>query len=235
MKLRRYLSFSLILLLLATLTGGLAKSQSASGGVKFSGGVTVGGAAALNQLIADGDSITFGIGVTTPWPSLITSTGYTVTNIGVSGANCSASRTAYQPFLVPGHRNVLYIWCGTNNIAGSQSPATTYTALSGYISGARTYAAAHSITNLIIITATMLSRDNPAGLDTNRATYNGLIRANTAGADFVVDFDSLSTGGGQLGCNGCATTSGNFNSDHIHPNNTGETTIIVPAMQAVLP
>lgn len=224
---KHYLIF--VVLLLAAVAG-LAKSQSASGGVTYSGGVTVGGAAALNQLITDGDSITFGIGVTTPWPSLITSTGYTLNNIGVSGANCSAARTAYQPFLVPGHRNVLYIWCGTNNIAGGQSPTTTYTALSGYISGARTYAAAHSITNLVIITATMLSRDNPAGLDTNRAAYNTLIRANAAGADSIVDFDPT-----QLGCNGCATTSGNFNSDMIHPNNTGETTIIVPMMQTVLP
>lgn len=220
----------LSLLLIATLTGGLAKSQSASGGIKLSGGVKIGGAATLDSLITDGDSITFGIGVTTPWPSLITHTAYTLNNIAVSGANCSAARTAYQPFLLPGKRNVLFIWCGTNNIAGAQSPTTTYTALSGYISGARTYAATHSIASLTIITATMASRDNPAGLDTNRAAYNNLIRANTAGADFVVDFDPT-----QLGCNGCATTSGNFNSDHIHPNNTGEVGIIVPAMQAVLP
>lgn len=224
----------LIVLLLLAAIAALAKSQTASGGIKFSGGVTVGGATLLDQLITDGDSITFGIGVTTPWPSLLVSPAYTLNNIAVSGANCSAARTAYQPFLVPGHRNVLYIWCGTNNISSSQSPATTYTALSGYISAARAYATAHAISSLTIITATMLSRDNPAGLDTNRATYNGLIRANTAGADFIVDFDSLSIGGGQLGCNGCATTSGNFNSDHIHPNNTGEA-IITPAMQAVLP
>lgn len=230
---RRYLSI-LLVLLLTSLGGGLAKSQSASGGIKLSGGVTVGGAAATNQLITDGDSITFGIGVTTPWPSLLTSTGYTLNNIAVSGANCSAARTAYQPFLLPGVRNVLYIWCGTNNIAGAQSPATTYTALSGYISGARAYATAHSIASLTIITATMLSRDNPAGLDTNRAAYNALVVGNAAGADVVINFDSLSIGGGQLGCNGCATTSGNFNSDHIHPNNTGEA-IITPAMQAVLP
>lgn len=230
---RRYLSI-LLILLLTSLGGGLAKSQSASGGVKISGGVMVGGAAATNQLITDGDSLTFGIGVTTPWPSLLTSTGYTLNNIAVSGANCSAARTAYQPFLIPGVRNVLYIWCGTNNIAGAQTPATTYTALSGYISGARAYATAHSITNLIIITATMLSRDNPAGLDTNRAAFNALVTGNAAGADFVIDFDALTWGSGQLGCNGCATTSGNFNSDHIHWNNTGEA-FGVSAFQSVLP
>jgi hypothetical protein len=155
-------------------------------------------------------------------------TKYSNYNIAFVGANCSAARTAYQPLLVAGQTNVLYIWCGTNNIAGSQSAATTYTALSGYISAARTFASANSLT-LKIIVPTMLSRDNPAGLDTVRAQYNTLIRANTAGADFVVDFDPT-----QLGCNGCATTSGLFNADLIHPNNAGEA-IINQMFQAVLP
>jgi hypothetical protein len=76
----------------------------------------------------------------------------------------------------------------------------------------------------------MLSRDNPAGFDVARAQYNTLIRANTAGADFVVDFDPT-----VLGCNGCASNTFYFNIDKIHPNNIGEYGIIVPMMQAVLP
>jgi lysophospholipase L1-like esterase len=180
-------------------------------------------------MVADGDSITAGVGVTTPWPSFVSSpTKYSTYNIAFSGADCSAARTAYQPLLASGQTNVLYIWCGTNNIAGSQSAATTYTALSGYISAARTYASAHSLT-LKIVVATMLSRDNPAGLDTERAAFNTSVRGNAAGADFVVDFDPT-----QLGCNNCATTSGLFNADKIHPNDAGEK-IIIQMMQAVLP
>jgi lysophospholipase L1-like esterase len=224
----------LVVLCCFGLLTGLARAQTASGGVKYSGGIKVLGDP-FDVLVADGDSITFGVGVTTPWPSLISAPAFTVHNIGVSGANCSAARTAYQPFLQAGKRNFLFIWCGTNNIAGGQSAATTYTALSGYISAARAYASANSITSLTIITATMLSRDNPAGLDSVRAAFNTSVRTNTAGADFVIDFDSLSIGGGQLGCNGCATTSGDFGGDFIHPNNTGETGIIVPAFQAVIP
>jgi len=175
-------------------------------------------------LVTVGDSITFGVGVTTPWPSLITSTGYTLHNIAVSGSNCPTHVTSdVYSFYTPGQKNTLYVWCGTNNIAGGQSASSTYSTLSTYIAEAMAI-------GFYVITATMLSRDSPAGLDTARNAYNTLILANTAGANAVVDFT-----GTQLGCNGCATTSGDFNVDLIHPNNTGETGIIVPAMQAVLP
>lgn len=225
-----------VLVLFASLAGSASSQIVVSGGTNVSGGTSATSQALLNNLITDGDSITFGVGVTTPWPSLINTTGYTVSNIAISGANCGSSgfTSRVSAVMVPGTPNIISIWCGTNNIAGGQTPSTAYGFLSAYISGARAYAAANSIPNLKIIVATMLSRDNPAGLDTNRAAWNNLIRANTAGADFVIDFDSLSIGGGQLGCNGCATTSGDFNTDHIHPNNAGEL-IEVAAFQAVIP
>lgn len=156
---------------------------------------------------------------------------YTLSNIAVSGANCGSTFPASAAaLLVPGKQNVLSIWCGTNNIAAGQTPAQTYAALSSYITGARSYAQQNGI-NLTIITATMLSRDNPAGLDAARAVFNADIEGNAAGADVVVNFDTPAT---VLGCNGCASNTTNFNVDKIHPNNTGET-VIVSEMQAVLP
>lgn len=206
--------------------------QTASGGIKLSGGVALNNQILPKNAVFDGDSITFGTGVTTPWPSLINTTGYTTSNIAVAGSNCGSAgfTSRVSAVMVSGTPNVIYIWCGTNNIAGGQTPSTAYGFLASYISGARSYAAANGIPNLTMIVATMLSRDNPAGLDTNRATWNNLIRANSAGADSIVDFDPTN-----LGCNGCASNTTYFNTDKIHPNNTGETTYIVPAMQAVLP
>lgn len=186
----------------------------------------------FGAFVADGDSITFGVGVTTPWPTLVNSNlgnKYTLSNIAVSGANCGSTfPAAAAAALVAGKQNVLSIWCGTNNIAGGQTAAQTYAALSSYITGARAYAQQNGI-NLLIITGTMLSRDNPAGLDAVRATYNTAILGNAAGADVVINY-----GPTVLGCNGCSTNTTNFNIDEIHPNNTGEA-VIVSANQAVMP
>ena len=140
----------------------------------------------------------------------------------MSGANCNTS-FAQGALFAPGQKNVVYMWCGTNNIAGGQTAAQTYTALSSYI------ASAHAA-GFTVITATMISRDNPAGLDVARAQYNALILANTAGADAIVDFTNT-----PLGCNGCASNLIYYNSDKIHPNNTGEYNVEVPLFQAVLP
>lgn len=79
----------------------------------------------------------------------------------------------------------------------------------------------------------MLSRENPAGLETERIAYNADIVGNAAGADSVVNFDTPANG---LGCPGCANqTSTYFNIDKIHFRDMGEYNVVVPAMQAVLP
>lgn len=125
----------------------------------------------------------------------------------------------------------MYVFCGTNNITqGGQTPAFTYAALTAYIAGARTFASANGITDLTIITATMLARDNPSGFEAARVQYNNMIRGNAAGADIVVNFDPT-----VLGCNGCADNLTYYNSDKIHPNNTGEYVVLIPMFQAVLP
>lgn len=115
------------------------------------------------------------------------------------------------------------MWCGTNDLAAGHTPAQAYAALTSYV------ASAHAA-GFTVIVATMLSRDNPAGLDAARAEFNADIEANTAGANAVVVFDST-----PLGRNGGASNGLYFNNDFIHPNNVGEYNYIVPAMQAVLP
>lgn len=142
--------------------------------------------------------------------------------MAVAGQNCNTS-FAQGALFQPGQKNVVYMQCGTNNIAGGQTAAQTYTALTSYITSAHA-------AGFTIIVATMFSRENPTGLEASRVAYNALIRANTAGADAVVDFDSTA-----LGCNGCANNTIYFNSDKIHPNNTGEINVEVPLFQAVLP
>src|SRR5262249_38912334 len=106
------------------------------------------------------------------------------------------------------------------DIAGTgATPAQTYANLSAYI------AAAHA-TGFKVITATMLSR---VGLDSQKNAYNTLILANSAGADFVVNFT-----GTPLGCDGCYANTTYFTGDQIHPQFFSRQTIEAPAFQSAV-
>jgi len=82
--------------------------------------------------------------------------------------------------------------------------------------------AAHA-TGFKVIVATMASR---VGFDTPKNALNVLILANTAAADYVVDFT-----GTPLGCDGCYANPTYFTGDQIHPNLFSRQTIEAPAFQ----
>lgn len=111
------------------------------------------------------------------------------------------------------------IWASTNDVASGSTPSQAYANLTSYIR------AAHA-TGFKVITATMISR---VGQDANKNALNTLILANTAGADFIVDFT-----GTPLGCDGCYANTTYFTGDEIHPSLFSRQTIEAPAFQAAV-
>jgi lysophospholipase L1-like esterase len=172
--------------------------------------------------VGDGDSITAGAGVSTPYTALLTlNMPSSIDNTGVPGFSCVQSLadapSRVDPFFVAGLDNVVEIWCGTNDIVNGATPAATYSTLSSYIS------ARHAVGWKVIV-ATMLSR---VGLDTQKDAYNALILANSGGADGIANFT-----GTLLGCDGCYADSTWFQADGIHPTQLGVNTYEAPINSA---
>lgn len=173
------------------------------------------------MLAVDGDSISAGTG-TLPYPGqLIIPSIWGVHSVAVTGQTLAvalpAAPTVIDTFFIKNSQNICSVWLGTNDIANNTSPADTYTLLSQYI-------AARHAKGWKVITATMLSRKN---IDAQKNTYNALILANTAGADYVVDFT-----GTVLGCDECSANTANFQTGGIHPNQNSVDVIEVPLFQA---
>jgi len=177
-----------------------------------------------NQLVYDGDSITFGTGLT-PYPSLITTTiPYTVHNIGVPsfqlaydafGGGVDAYRAPQANF------NVDVIFLGTNDICvAGTSAANTHTLLSNYATRQRS-------NGWKVVVVTMISRLSCA---TGKNILNPLIRANWRSyADAIADVAAAPF----LGCDGCYLNSTYFQSDGIHPTQAGQA-LLAPVIQAAI-
>jgi hypothetical protein len=128
--------------------------------------------------------------------------------------------TTVDPHRQPGGRNVVIVWGGTNDIAvNGSTPAMVYAIMTSYI-------AARHAKGWQVVVPTMISRE---GFESQKNAYNALILANTAGADGIADFT-----GTQLGCGGCWSTSGLFQGDGVHPNQTGITTVEAPVISAAV-
>jgi len=181
------------------------------------------------DLIAVGDSITYGFETTNPWPvNISTALGTSSDNLGVSGIGWNTTvsgntLTTSAPTLVDPIRTTfgdcapklpyLVLFAGTNDIFNSGYTGTqTY----GYF---QTYISARLSAGWLphqIVVATMLPRGSS---DTDRTTYNAdLVNgATTYGYALArLDLDS------NIGCFGCQSNITYYNSDAIHPNNTGQ-------------
>jgi hypothetical protein len=169
-------------------------------------------------LVADGDSITAGFGVATPYTGLLALTGvWDTVNLGVNSETLATMRANAPTNVDPRFRplasaNVVVIWGGTNDITEGQSPATVYANMVLYVSG-------RHAKGFKVIVPTMLSRQS---WDTQKNALNTLILANSADADGIVDFT-----GTVLGCDGCWANPANF-LDGTHPTQPSVTNIIAP-------
>jgi hypothetical protein len=116
-------------------------------------------------------------------------------------------------------KRVVVIWAGIDDLASSVTPATVYSNLQAFC------AARHSAGEKCIV----VSLPSNKFVDNTRATVNASLRTNHAFADGFVDLV-----GTQLDCNGCWSDTTVFQSDGVHPNQNGITTIEVPLFNTAI-
>ncbi|NYF78568.1 GDSL-type esterase/lipase family protein [Granulicella arctica] len=191
---------------------------------------------ATPQLQAIGDSITYGQGVTTPWPSLLGLTNqpaYTITDWGITGITLSAingsdpNRAALRCHSSSGP-SVAVVFAGTNDFAIMPTSATALFA--NMMGEVQTMKQA----GCRVFVGTMLSRTgndvSSNTLDSDKDAYDALIlaQAKAGGADGIIDFAANPL----LGADG-ANANTSFQSDHIHPTQAGQQLLANAASNAL--
>jgi|GEM_PF-4729796 len=178
------------------------------------------------NVICQGDSITSGTGVVTPWTSSLSLTlSSAVTNLGVVGAQMATMLTSAQSIVdtlfIPGIKNVCVIWGGTNDFAvAGASVATVESYLSEYI------AARHAI-GWQVVSVEMLDRGD-VNVDTQKNAYNAFMLGLPNSLDAAVTISPL------LVADGASSNATYFQADKIHPTQLSDTTLIAPEISAVI-
>jgi lysophospholipase L1-like esterase len=169
----------------------------------------------LGTIALDGDSITCGAKGIPSWPQTLAAadSNYVTINHGVGAQNLVSMiadsekvDASYQADLT----NILVVFAGTNDIVfNGHTGALAYQHFANYCS-------ARKAKGWKVVCVTMLPRAG-AGEETQRQSFNNLIRANylTIG-DALADVETLPMGAANQHL---STTY--FNADQIHPNNTG--------------
>lgn len=181
--------------------------------------------AVSRTLYAIGDSITAGLGVSDPWPSLLAfpnSTTYKVNNLGISGLTMEAISGSEPNRVATGCKTasgpaVAIVFAGTNDLFyGEISPAMAMMFLANEISALKQGGCS-------VLVGTMISRGGSdtqgVSLDQKKDAYNSLILADAVadGAEGLVDFAANPL----LGADG-AYSDTNFQGDGLHPDAAGQ-------------
>ena len=193
---------------------------------------------AAPQLHAVGDSITYGRGVTTPWPSLLSlvnQPAYSLSNWGVmsvtmqaiTGSDPNRVATRCQSSSGP---TVALVSAGTNDF-GAGSGASASQVLSYLAGEVQTLKQA----GCRVFVGTMLSRggndaSGATSFDADKDAYDALILGQwtTLGADGVLDFAAIP----QLGADG-AFAGSFFQNDQTHPTQAGQALLAAAASNAL--
>lgn len=138
----------------------------------------------------------------------------------------AAMSTRLTPYLKYG--DVVFIWEGTNDMyTNAVSGTTAYANLTTYINNIRS-----AVAGVKIIVATVIARDyvsDRADLMTDIATYNTLIRSNSAGADAICDLAALSQFDARADC----TNTTYYFSDKLHIVQGGQDLVISTASTSI--
>jgi lysophospholipase L1-like esterase len=176
-----------------------------------------------------GDSITSGLGVATPWPSLLstTDTSYALKNWGIPGIRVmevlgsEPNRAALSCKTSVGAPSIAIVFLGTNDMNvydSATSVSSVFADLEGEVQVLKR-------AGCTVFVGTMLSRTgantNGAGatLDSLKDQYDAMItqKARLIGAEGIVDFAANPL----LGADGAYTNPTYFQADGVHPNQTG--------------
>lgn len=172
--------------------------------------------------VADGDSITAGVGLTIAYPSIITLNGlaYAINNVAVTGftmANIQVwAKDQVDPCYSPlAGRNTCVVWAGTND--GGVS-------IEGSL---RRYCQDRRAVGWNVFVITMLSR---TGSDTFKNAYNIWIRQNWREfADGLIDIAADIN----MGADGASVNTTYFQSG-VHPTQAAAYNIVAPAIQRAI-
>ena len=204
---------------------GAALAEVASRGVSTSPVQQGVGTPTIN---CNGDSITYGYGVTTPFCSELSLTdqpAYTTTNWGIPSVTAMAlsgsdpNRVASYCRSVGAYAPIALLMEGTNDFTGGNSNTTAISVMSSYAADIATLRAA----GCRVFAGTMISRTgtgaNGASNDANKDAYDALIlsQARSAGADGIIDYAANPL----LGADGANSNTTYFQADGIHPTQTG--------------
>jgi lysophospholipase L1-like esterase len=220
-----------------------ALSGSVAGAATFRG-ITKGKGTfsdAGNQLLAVGDSITYGLQASNiGWPSYLTGLNnpYIVTNISTPGWQLQNIITECETrgwgSFNPNSNTTVVIMAGTNDLLqtggalGTTTPAIAYQRLRRAV---QCYKGLKPQPRVVVMT--MMSRGTTGNVvvpanDVIKNTYNDLIRRDNAGADLMFDVAAFAGFGADgavanptLVCSGAAAC---FGTDGVHPTLAGQTT-----------
>jgi len=193
------------------------------------------------NIIADGDSITFGYAITAAYTDSLFVTNRTVpcvANIGVVGkalgiteptgggtnveSGLTTGTSVVDTLFVPGIENIVVAFYGTNDMeTGSRTAAQMNTDATSYITARHT-------AGFKVVLVPVLSNGNSSGaFDTVMQNYDQLIQSGT-GADVVAAFPPSLIG------TRAYVNSAVFQSGGIHPTDFGATSLIAPAVSAAI-
>lgn len=189
-----------------------------------------------NLALFDGDSITVGLNLTTPFPNAITLNGtWNIANQAKSSKQVVANGlielpTAIDPMLAGSAGASLdVLWLGTNDITntgGVQTPATTF-------AGLRSYCAGRKVLGWKCAVATMISRVASAGCpsancDLGKNQLNVLLRQHWAEfSDALIDIAADPN----MGADGANANTTFFQGDATHPTQNAAINELAPIFQ----
>lgn len=182
--------------------------------------------APFSNLIAAGDSITFGHGATTNWPAqlVLNTSVYAVINQGISGTLASTINEYGSwrdaPLCKQGSYSCMaVIFAGTNDMCViNYAPTQVLGNIESYVNQIKA-AGGQAGVGTMISRASTNSGCFGANGDTDKNALNQLIRDNAAsGGYFVVDFAANPL----LGADGASANATYFQSDQTHPTNAGQ-------------
>jgi trimeric autotransporter adhesin len=197
---------------------------------------------ATPQMMFIGDSITYGLGVTTAWPGLLSLTNqpaYNKTSWAITGSTITSMIASEPNRAAPGcgtytNPAVALVFAGTNDLqtvdlvtGASATPGSVFNMLAGEVQILKR-------AGCKVFVGTMISRaanDNSGNsYDTDKDGYDAMILGNwkAIGADGVIDFAANPL----LGADG-ANAGAYFQADHVHPVQAGQQILANEASNAL--
>lgn len=165
-----------------------------------------------NHLVIEGDSISAGYTATAnrDW---VTQSQFEAMehNYSLGGRTAQTMRSEARATAIynGSKRNILVIFCGTNDLFGGRTGAQAWSDIS-------TYATARRAQGYRVVLVGMLPRN---GLETQRQALNSAMRTNWATcADAFADVETL-----PMGAAGANNSTVNYDPDTVHPNLAGHT------------